>query len=777
MRAYSLSQKKFIDIPDSNSDQTISTQPTDPTTPSVPSKSSQPYQLPEISPQTISGAKTAFNLMTNPNKAYMDLAAPIQKWFVGQSQKEPDQRSFLGGIAAGVTKPFRVAAEGGYDLARTAGSAAGVLPPITGYEKPLLSSPGEAKYIVDNALNPNPIQNSAVKEAAGLASFAVPYGKAGFIGSKFIVPGAIQGGLSGLSQQNSTPTSIARDTAIGAGTGAVMQGVGKGLNALGGMLKNKGDSLTAENLNLTAAQKAKFQAQTGQDVASFLKENGLSGKNAADVEAQTQALQDQFDQAASNPNLRVSGQSIIDSLKTQAQELQGSTIPSDVAKADFLNQTAEKFQLKYGTGDLTGAEATALRKQVDAAIGEAGFNSPLISPLRAYRNTLHDSINTAATDQGITAGDQGLTNAGSLLSKFYKLSNMATPRAIAANQTMLKIGGKDAVAAVVGSLFGGPLGGGLALLGNKALSSPVGNNVVAGAATGLGNTLSQTLPPIAQTIAGQIGTRATTGAADALFNNTPSSSSPSSQSGLPPIVPTAQAATTNPIDQTQSNDLPVISGQPSQPSQPNQSTNQPDLSQQANLPQQSDYISGYSPAQLYSYWEKAKGAGQTRAATELRQMWVDETAHQTELRQIAKDQASNSKAQAISEPAAAGYENLDTLGKSLGYTDTKGNLVPGAKTDRGAWLAEEANKRLGLGGGPISASLDLIARNYMALTSKYPQPQERVDAIVKALLPDVTLSDEENMRRLATMRRQFDIFRYSKPTDATDLSGAVSAGL
>lgn len=71
----------------------------------------------------------------------------------------------------------------------------------------------------------------AGKVAAETASFAVPYGKAGFVGSKYVAPGAAQGLLTGVSQGDSAEELVG-DTALGGGIGGGLQMGGKALKLL-----------------------------------------------------------------------------------------------------------------------------------------------------------------------------------------------------------------------------------------------------------------------------------------------------------------------------------------------------------------------------------------------------------------------------------------------------------------------------------------------------------------------------------------------------------------
>lgn len=93
--------------------------------------------------------------------------------------------------------------------------------------------------IIGDLITGKGFAREAVKPAAELASFAVPFGKGGNVLSKILLPGAAVGGLSGISQEDATPQSVAGNAILGAGGAGVIQGGSKVLNGilkLGGKL-------------------------------------------------------------------------------------------------------------------------------------------------------------------------------------------------------------------------------------------------------------------------------------------------------------------------------------------------------------------------------------------------------------------------------------------------------------------------------------------------------------------------------------------------------------
>lgn len=142
----------------------------------------------------------------------------------------------LGGIARALTHPFIKAGE----LAGQAGSEA-LTAATGGTEAPQIASNDVMKEI-GNSKNRSVggTLKQGAKEAAGVGAFAVPFGQAGVVGSKFILPGIATGALNALSQDNVTPGSVAKGAAIGGLVGGGVQALGAISNKIAGGLADNG---------------------------------------------------------------------------------------------------------------------------------------------------------------------------------------------------------------------------------------------------------------------------------------------------------------------------------------------------------------------------------------------------------------------------------------------------------------------------------------------------------------------------------------------------------
>ena len=95
----------------------------------------------------------------------------------------------------------------------------------------------------DNGIKSKGLTDQA-KNSIAIASYAVPFGKAGFVGSKFIAPGAAVGAAQALPDAQ-TPEDVARGAIYGGITGGVLQGAGKAVGAfskVGGKVEDLGTS-------------------------------------------------------------------------------------------------------------------------------------------------------------------------------------------------------------------------------------------------------------------------------------------------------------------------------------------------------------------------------------------------------------------------------------------------------------------------------------------------------------------------------------------------------
>lgn len=125
---------------------------------------------------------------------------------------------------------------------------------------------------------------AATPAAVELASYKVPFGKAGFKGSKFIAPGAAVGAMQGIAKGDK-PVELIGDTALGAAGAGAMQGAGKVIGKLlpkiGNSTSKVGDRLEKHVLN-PIANSDPFYSENITKLTKTAKKYGLTGKAAID---------------------------------------------------------------------------------------------------------------------------------------------------------------------------------------------------------------------------------------------------------------------------------------------------------------------------------------------------------------------------------------------------------------------------------------------------------------------------------------------------------------
>jgi len=341
----------------------------------------------------------------------------------------------LGDFLKSASKPFRVVGEGAVDIGRLLGHATGVKP-ITGNEKPVFLDPEENAQVAQNAFNPNPLKNSIAQEAAGLGSWAVPFGKsaqgAGLLGrvlQKAVLPGAAAGALSDIGGGESTPESIAGNAVLG-GTGAGAFGalgkiLGKGVSMAGGGLTSTSDSLALKSLRPSPSQQAGFFKETGEKMGNFIKQRGLQGAGYEELTSKVQPLQETFDQIAQNPELKIKTNDLLGKFTSKIEELNKSSLPEQRSKADYLTKVYDNLKGSLNPDSVGADVATSFRKEADDLIKGYKFDDTSKGNLQLLRDIYQGSIRDAADKAGIEINGMSAKELGVELSKHYKLLDIA----------------------------------------------------------------------------------------------------------------------------------------------------------------------------------------------------------------------------------------------------------------------------------------------------------------------------------------------------------------
>lgn len=305
---------------------------------------------------------------------------------------------FLGSL----TKPVRVAGEGIADLGRLGAYGVNkVTDALSGQNTAdqhlinqpptMMVSPQEANTVAANATNPNPLQNSAVKETAGLASFVPILRGAGVVGA--LGNGAVTGALSGVSQDNATPTSVGENALVGGATGGALHGLGalfnKAGSAVGGAgtaikdfggrqllsqyaganknlesggadaIKNLADNYGIYNANTVAKVAPQLVGKDG--LLSGMVREGVQKAGPVDVGGVTKQAQTLMDKAYSVPDPQA--KKIMDMIKGGLAEAAGGQDGQDITGADphsvfkFTQSLGSEAARYYNSFERTGAAA------------------------------------------------------------------------------------------------------------------------------------------------------------------------------------------------------------------------------------------------------------------------------------------------------------------------------------------------------------------------------------------------------------------------------------
>lgn len=441
----------------------------------------------EFNPQSMQRLDAPTQVQTPTQQTQVQVPNPPQK----------DLASSIGGALGdflkSASKPFRVAGEGAVDIGRLLGHATG-LKPITGQEKPVFLSPEENTQVAQNVANPNLLKNSIVQEAAGLGSWAVPFGKAsqgaGLLGrilQKAVLPGAAAGALSDIGGGESTPESIAGNAVLG-GTGAgafhALSGIlGKGASLAGKGLTNTSDTLALKSLRPSPSQQANFFKDTGEKMGDFIKQRGLQGAGYEELTSKVQPLQETFDQITNNPNLKIKSNDLLGKFTSKIEELNKSSLPEQRAKADYLTKVYDNLKGSLN-GDSIGADvATSFRKEADDLISNYKFDDTSKGNLQLLRDIYQSSVRDAADQAGIKVNGMSAKELGVELSKHYKLLDVAE------KQQFLGQGGTPmGLTGWLGGGLGGSVAGFPGMLAGVAASKAMSNpKVIAGASKLAGN--------------------------------------------------------------------------------------------------------------------------------------------------------------------------------------------------------------------------------------------------------------------------------------------------
>jgi hypothetical protein len=414
----------------------------------------------------------------------------------------------------------------------------------------LLDSPSSGLNNLGAQLtNPNSGAIQGLKDTANVASYAIPFGKGSGLLQKALLPGAIAGGLQGISQENATLESVAKSALIGgAGAGVLNKVLGVG------NLVSKAE----EPLNATADKVLQSQYSGAGKVAlknlkvaqviPELAEYGVKNINDVAPVAEKVTGQNGVISKLTRKAVSLAGRVNTDGLLQKAEDLAAD--PSILGGQDnkFVAFVKKGLSSLYETGgpieNATSGNPSAtfdLIKSLEGRAADLGSGNAskadkaLAGAYRQFAGELQDRLFTGAGADNVAidlakqpeflktlsdispklaekaAAAKTLGELRSIAAPFVKGSQLAE---LVAQNPGKAIGAKDLLAgglAFVGS-GGNPLVTGAAIGAEKLASTPRAQVLLSDALRGAANIAGKVGPklaasPATQTAAGVLGSR------------------------------------------------------------------------------------------------------------------------------------------------------------------------------------------------------------------------------------------------------------------------------
>ncbi len=342
----------------------------------------------------------------------------------------------------------------------------------------------------------------ALNPAAELSSYAVPFGKGTNVLAKFLAPGAVAGGLDALSQDK----NVLAGGATGLATGGLLGGAGKLTGKAGKTLSELGDKLTTKALRPSPSQQANFLSDTGEKLSDFLKSRKLIGNDYETLLKKIEPLQKRFDKVATDKKIQIPTQKIKTAFEKEITRLNESILPANKSKAEALKKIADDFTSKFAEEKIGADVLTELRKEVDKNIKDFSLDPAVKGPLNLVRDVLQGQIRDASDKAGKKIGKKTLKQAGTELSKLYKVLDISEKQqflgggAKPVGLTNLLGAGAGGAAAGLPGLVGG-------YLATSAMNSPQATSAMSKAASSAGDMLSKSINPKLASALGMLSTR------------------------------------------------------------------------------------------------------------------------------------------------------------------------------------------------------------------------------------------------------------------------------
>lgn len=276
------------------------------------------------------------------------------------------------------------------------------------------------------------------KKTAGIASFAVPFGKAGFAGSKAIVPGMAAGGLNEASQDDASVESVVGASAVGGALGLGGQLVGKvvnkirgGKNAGAGMLEKQAQKIE-EDTRKIRVRPSVYGASQEKNINKTLDRLEIKG-SAQDQYEKLQPAMDQLeteiqDVIKKNPGITVKVSDIQTAFKDKLKSaLRSKDFDSKTATTEVNGYLKDLMKASGGTGKVKEIDLQGLRElkklinedygQVHSLMERGMPLTPRQKVIAESWSALDDAIKTASPEiKALLTDESNLYKAASSLS-------------------------------------------------------------------------------------------------------------------------------------------------------------------------------------------------------------------------------------------------------------------------------------------------------------------------------------------------------------------------
>lgn len=639
-----------------------------------------------------------------------------------QVQAQPQKQSFLDRLLSPFVKTGQNIAGAGFELGRAGLSALGnknvYVNQETGEE---VANPFKTRQELEQ-FDPNSggnvlkaILEQGVKPSAGVASWAIPFGKGANLASKVLLPGAGVGGLQAFSEEDSTLGSVGKGALYGAGGAALLHGVlGLGKAAVKGLT----GKLPERMMNKTFKEPIKelrSSIKGGETLGKKALDRGVKG---ASDEAIYKSSVDKISSLEDSLQAKLSGSKRIipiADIKKTVQPLIDKYLKAGnkTAANDILGRIAELEQ--YHGKSIPVSVANEIKRTLydEARNGYGQISSEHIEGIKTIARALKEKI--ASKVSGIDPINKELSFEG-------KIADSLLDKMAKGGRNNL-FGLADTIIGTGGALAAGPAGL-IPVAAKKMIESTAGQTYLANILNKTGNVASKVgsrVEPGLQNLLGQIGGR------------------------LPSVLTQEQGNNNN----AEPNNYPTHDTIVPQES-----------SVEQNLPakQQVSYITGHSPEAHYAAYQKAMMAGDKATAAFIYKSYEDEIAYQ-------KTQGGGKN---LSGPNSVLVNKAQTAVSSIDRINNVLTQNPNLSIEKALNPLSQEGRLLG---EDIRSAIDILGyfRTGAAITA-----DQRKDYIY--MFPSALDSKDTAKTKLERLRKEFNgyIQGISMSTGSDDLSAIQS---